>query len=223
MQVLLNIATDISLTASALLFLKSLLVQSTLNGQWEMRDKLASTTWNSIIRNLIHANNSKSGGLQDLTVGVLSRFDKRASLYSAQGMLNLLEFLCSDSQFQIELMNLVLGQDTIAILVKILKSKGVKVVCTDTYRPLKISMQLGAATLLSRKCLHCKGDNTTVIKRVLKRFATNSLFQNDNTVMNLRSDEDGGIEYALNQSASRDMTRRVLNLQSILSIVTNED
>jgi hypothetical protein len=209
-KAMLGMATDVSLTTPTLLFVKSLLLQSTVNGQWQLRDDLASATWNSIINEPVK--------IQTLISRFLSRYNQRANYGYVYVTLDLLEFLFRSAQFQTHCSKDILGDDTVAILVKMLKSSGTK----ETHRGLKCGLQLGAATLLSQKCLHHHQEgNVSAIKRLLNRFATNSL--DDDSHSPRKSVKEGVIEYALNQAVSRDLTRRALNLQSILSIVGDED
>jgi predicted nucleic acid-binding Zn-ribbon protein len=84
-------------------------------------------------------------------------------------------------------------------------------------------LQLGAAWILGQLCTytdHSDQPHETLPKmkstlcRILKRFESNTLSSEGVHVG--EKTKDGVIEFAVNQSSSRDLTRRALNFQSIL-------
>ncbi len=207
---LLDMATDSSLTIPSILFIKSLMLQSIVNGQWQLRDDLSSAIWNSIV--------NEHTRIQTLSNQILSRYNHRANHRCIYITMDFLNFLFCNGQFN-QYSEGIIGDDIVAVLVKILKKSKWKV---SNHIPLSCSLHLGAATLLSRKCLHQDQEgNTSVVKRLLNRFATNSLY--DDNQSSRKKLKIGVIEYALNQSITRDLVRRAINLQSILSVVRDED
>ena len=174
-----------------------------------MKDELASNSWKVIDHAL----------LKGLTSRFLQSQGGKREPYSRSVALDMFNFLCSNAEFCEDSNNCV-GDDGVAGLVQMMKdNRGIK----DAYDHLQIGSQLSAATLLSQLCIHDKEGSTRTapIQRLLSRFATNTLVDGMNSPG--ESSQQGVLAYAVNQSVSRDLTRRALNLQSILSFVQGED
>jgi hypothetical protein len=93
---------------------------------------------------------------------------------------------------------------------------------SDNICPLLIGMRLGAATALGQICRNdymtanqIKNTATTSsMKKILKRFANN---------YDLNSASFCILDYAINQSGSRELTRRALKFQSVLTSLINHN
>ncbi len=97
------------------------------------------------------------------------------------------------------------------------------------YDPIACGEKINAATLLAQLCV-CGDVSTVPIKRIIGRFASNTLQSATTSSDTIDSDNIGKkvthqsiLEYAVNQSISRDLTRRALNFQTILSTIRDED
>ena len=209
--VLLNSASrhSLSLMTPALLLFKSLMVQSTLNGQWQLRDNLARKSWKVVIKN---------SSLVKAFVGQIQTKYEKGSTLKVQLMLDALNFMQTDAQFKSECSNVI--EDAIEILTSTAKGSDSSESTPDAVR---YSLQVSAATSLSHLYMSAHGDKKSALQSILQRFATNSLdARNDSTggSMNLT---EGALEYSLCQAPSRDLLRRALNLQSMLPCIIGGD
>jgi len=209
--VLLNSAArhSLSLMTPALLLFKSLMVQSTLNGQWQLRDNLARKSWKVVIEN---------SNLVKAFVGqIKTKYEKRSAL-QVQMMLDMLTFMQTDAQFNSECSNVI--EDAIEVLTNIVKGSDSLESSPDAVR---YSLQVSAATCLSHLYMSAHGDTKSALQRILQRFATNSLDERSNIAGGSTNSTEGALEYSLCQASSRDLLRRALNLQSMLPCIIGGD
>lgn len=199
---------SLSLATPALLLLKSLMLQSTVNGQWQLRDDLARTTWKVLFED--------STLIKSFAQQLQAKSDDGDAL-QLQMMLDMLNFLHDNGRFGSK--SSIAIEDVTPTLVKIVKGSGAS---KDTPDAVRYSLQVSAATTLSCLFMHTKGDNSATIKRTIQGFALNSPNENIYSQGSVNV-PDGGFEYALCQSLSRDLLRRALSLQSMLPLIIGED
>ena len=211
LEVLLNSPTrhSLSLMTPALLLFKSLMVQSTLNGQWRLRDNLATKSWKVVIEN---------SNLVKAFAGQMQIKIEKGSALQVQMMLDVLTFMQTDAQFNSECSNVV--EDAIEILTNIVKGSDSSESTPDAVR---YSLLVSAATSLSHLYMSAHGDKKSNLQLILQRFATDSLDERSNSTGESMNSTAGAFEYSLCQASSRDLLRRALNLQSMLPCIIGGD
>ena len=201
---------SMSLTTPALLLLKSLMLQSTVNGQWQLRDELARKSWKVLFDNPTI--------IKSFARQVEGKSEKGDAL-QLQMMLDVLNFLYSNGQCGRDCSRSI--EDVMPILGKIVKGLDTLM---DTPEAVRCSLQVSAATTLSHLYMHIKGDSNAAYKRTIQRFASNSLNGKNHSFRgSMNAPLSGGFEFALSHSTSRDLLRRALNLQSMLPLIIGED
>ncbi len=197
------------------LFFRSILVQNP-------HDELAMNTWRELEEGPINLEDVMSNSIRGREMGwrihhLCAIMDLFNTLLKSSTICSHFQKSLRDRQINGTLVQMLKDTESRSSMSK----NGNSMDTRASQEPLSCCRRLNAATLLALQCTNSNEDNTS-LKRILRRFATNTM---DGHVNN----DQGGclgsgiLKYSVNQSISQDLTRRALNFQALVSSLNDDD